>query len=64
MEVDDQAAVAGMGASFDTGRFLSSVGLGLAGEWLGYRRSFWLSAGTVAAAVSANCLPVRGVLPS
>jgi hypothetical protein len=56
VDVEDHAAVASLPASFDTGMILSSMGLGLAGEWLGYWGFFWLSAGTVAAAVSANCL--------
>jgi MFS family permease len=49
-------AVASLAASFDTGMILSSVGLGLVGEWLGYRGIFWLSAGTVAAGATTSYL--------
>jgi predicted MFS family arabinose efflux permease len=49
-------AVASLAASFDTGIILSSVGLGLVGEWLGYRGIFWLSAGTVAAGATTSYL--------
>jgi MFS family permease len=49
-------AVASLAASFDTGMILSSVGLGLVGEWLGYRGIFWLSAGTVAAGATTGYL--------
>jgi predicted MFS family arabinose efflux permease len=49
-------AVASLAASFDTGLILSSVGLGLVAEWVGYRGIFWLSAATVAAGASAGYL--------
>jgi MFS family permease len=47
-------AVASLAASFDTGIILSSVGLGLVAEWLGYRGVFWLSSLTIVAGASAS----------
>jgi len=49
-------AVASLAASFDTGMIISSVGLGLAAEWMGYRGIFWLAAGIVAAGASTSYL--------
>ena len=49
-------AVASLAASFDTGMILSSVGLGLVAEWVGYRGIFWFSAGTVAAGATTSYL--------
>jgi MFS family permease len=49
-------AVASLAASFDTGMILSSVGLGLVAEWVGYRGIFWLSAAAVAVGASASYL--------
>jgi MFS family permease len=49
-------AVASLAASFDTGMILSSVGLGLVAEWVGYRGIFWLSAAVVAAGATTSYL--------
>jgi predicted MFS family arabinose efflux permease len=49
-------AVASLAASFDTGIILSSVGLGLVAEWLGYRGIFWLASATIVAGASTSYL--------
>jgi predicted MFS family arabinose efflux permease len=49
-------AVASLAAAFDTGMILSSLGLGLVAEWMGYRGIFWLSAFTVATGAGVTYL--------
>jgi MFS family permease len=47
-------AVASLAAAFDTGMILSTLGLGVAAAWIGYREIFWLSASIVAAGASGS----------
>ncbi len=49
-------AVASLAAAFDTGMILSTLGLGVVAEWIGYRGIFWLSAGIVAAGATTSYL--------
>jgi hypothetical protein len=51
--------VALLAASFDLGAILSSIGLGLLAEWVGYRWVFPLAAVAVAALAAASRLLAR-----